>query len=298
MKKTLIFLIIGIFSTLSLKAQKREIFLNSKIISGCPVEIEPIAKQLGLSNLSYSNLKTGVDSIKVSFGKLTQGEQNGYWISFYVNKKIKSFQTVNLHKIELSSSLTNIVDITFDNSTKKISVQLTYNTLTNEVQYLWFDNYNKKSKIASIIKIKKVIEKDKPFPSLTVKSLKGDNVSIKDFIGKYVVINWWATTCAPCIKEIPSLNSLVEKYKSNSEVVFLAVAFDKKEELEYFLNSKNFNYMQTLGDSESAKLFGEAFPKNIIVNPQGITTYYSEGGSEDKYIDIEENLKKQLKQNQ
>jgi thiol-disulfide isomerase/thioredoxin len=294
MKMTLAILTIGIFFTVSIKAQKKETFLTSKLISGYPVEMEPIVKQLRLSNLSYSNLETGIDSVKVVFGRLTQGEQNGYWISSYIKTKLKTFQTVELVKNESTQSLTNTVDITYDNNEKKISVQLTHNTLTNEIQYLWFDNNNQKSKIASIIRIKKNIEKDKPFPSLTVKSLKGDNVSIKDFIGKYIVINWWTITCAPCIKEIPGLNSLIEKYKSNSEVVFLAVAFDKKEGLEYFLNLKKFNYMQTLGDSETAKLFGESFPKNIIVNPQGITTYYSEGGFEDKYLDIDKELKRQL----
>jgi hypothetical protein len=52
--------------------------------------------------------------------------------------------------------------------------------------------------------------------------------------------------------------------------------------------------MQTLGNNETVKLFGESFPKNIIVNPQGIITYYSEGGHENKYMDIDEELKRQL----
>lgn len=297
MKKALAILTIGIFFTLSINAQKKEIFLTSKLISGCPLEIEPIAKQLKLSNLSYSNLETGIDSLKVVFGRSTHNESNSYWISSYIKDKLKTFQTIDLVKNESTQFLTNTVDITYDNNEKKISVQLTDNTLTNEIRYLWFDNNNKKSKIASIIRIEKAIEKDNPFPSLTVKSLKGDNVSIKDYKGKYVVINWWATTCTPCIKEMPGLNSLVEKYKSNPEVVFLAIAFDDKESVKYFLNKKNFNYTQNLGDDKAAKLFGNSFPKNIIVNPQGITTYYSEGAGENKYMDIDKELQRQLKYN-
>jgi hypothetical protein len=96
---------------------------------------------------------------------------------------------------------------------------------------------------------------------------------------------------------MPGLNSLVEKYKSNPEVVFLAIAFDDKESVKYFLTKKNFNYMQTLGDSEAAKLFGKTYPKNIIVNPQGITTYYSEGAGENKYMYIDKELIRQLKLN-
>lgn len=294
MKQKLVLLTIGVFFSLSINAQKTERFLTSKIISGCPSEIEPIAKELGLSNLSYSNLETGIDSIKVVFGGLTQGKSNGYWISSYINNKLTTFSTVELLKNESNQFPTNVTDISYDNSSKKISVQLTHNTSTNKIQYIWLNNTKQKSKIASIIKIDKPIQKGNLFPPLTVKSLDENSISIKDFIGKYVVINWWATTCGPCIKEMPGLNSLVEKYKSNPEVVFLAIAFDKKERLEKFLNSKNFNYMQTFGNNETAKLFGESFPKNIIVNPQGIISFYSEGGNENMYMAVDEELKRQL----
>ena len=284
----------GLFFALSLNAQKKEIFLTSKLISGCPLDIEPIAKDLRLSNLSYSNLETGIDSLKVIFGELTQGNSNGYWISSYINTKLTTFQTVELNKNESTESSKNITDIFYDNSSKKISVQLIHNSSTNEIQYLWIDKNNQKSNRLTIMNVVKPIQKNKPFPSLTVKSLEGNNVSIKDFKGKYVVINWWATTCAPCIKEMPGLNSLVEKYKSNSEVVFLAIAYDEKEKVNYFLNKKEFNYIQNLGDAEASNIFGESFPKNIIVNPKGITSYYSEGANENKYLDIDDELKRQL----
>ncbi|WP_155960713.1 hypothetical protein [Flavobacterium daejeonense] len=52
--------------------------------------------------------------------------------------------------------------------------------------------------------------------------------------------------------------------------------------------------MQTLGNNETAKLFGESFPKNIIINPKGITSFYSEGGNENMYINIEAELKRLL----
>jgi hypothetical protein len=163
MKKALAILAIGIFFTLSTNAQKKEILLTSKLISGCPLEIEPIAKQLKLSNSSYSNLETGIDSIKVVFGRSTYNESNAYWISSYINNKLKTFETVELVKNESTQFLTNTVDITYDNSSKKISVQLIDNTLTNEIQYLWFDNKNHKSKIASIIKIEKKHKKRRTF---------------------------------------------------------------------------------------------------------------------------------------
>ena len=293
MRQAFVILLFGLVFTGVLQAQNQESYLTSKLISGCPADLEPITKQLRLNNLSYSNLETGIDSIKVVFGRMTQGERNGYWISSYINSKLATFSTVSLLKNESSQSLTNIADISYDNSSKKISVQLTHDPSINEIQYLWVNN-NQKSKIATIVKIEKPIQKGKMFPLIKVKTLNGDSISITDFNGKYVVINWWATTCGPCRLEIPGLNTLVDKYQNNSDIVFLAVAFDKKSDLEYYLNLKEFKYIQTLGDKETAKLFGESFPKHIIVNPEGTITFYSEGGNENRYMDIDKELKRQM----
>jgi thiol-disulfide isomerase/thioredoxin len=293
MRQTFVILLFGLIFTGALQAQKQESYLTSKFISGCPTEIEPYTKQLGFSNLSYLNLETGIDTLKVVFGRCTHRGQNGYWISSYINNNLVTFSAVSLLKNELSQSLTNIVDIGYDNSSKKISVQLIHNPSSDEIQYLWVNN-NQKSKIATIVKIEKPIQKGKRFPPTKFTSLNGDSISVKDFIGKIIVINWWATGCAPCRQEIPSLNKLVEKYKSKLDVVFLAVAYDNKKDLEYYLTYNEFKYSQTFGDKEVSKLFGESFPKNIIVNPQGVITYYSEGGNENRYMEIDNELKRQM----
>lgn len=294
MRQSFVILLFGLIFTGVLHAQNRESYLKSKLISGCPAEIEPIAKQMGFSNLSYSNLKTGIDTVKVVFGKSTKGDLNRYWISSYIHNKLATFASVELIQNESSQFPTTIENIGYDNSSKKISLQLTHNTSTNEIHYLWVDKNNQRSSIASVINIEKPLQKNKLFPPMKVVSLNGDSISVKDFSGKFIVINWWATGCAPCRLEIPGLNSLVEKYKSNTDVVFLAVAFDKKKDLEFYLNLKEFNYKQTLGGKETIKLFGESFPKNIIVNPQGMITFYSEGGNENTHMVIDKELIKQM----
>jgi thiol-disulfide isomerase/thioredoxin len=238
-------------------------------------------------------LATGIDSINVVFGEMTQGNNKGYWISLYSNKTLKSFTTVSLEKNESSEILSKKIDIEYDNSSKRISLQVKHNPSSDEVTYTWLDN-NEKSKTLKIANIERPIQKNKQFPTVKLESLNGESISVQDFEGKYVIINWWATTCAPCRKEIPGLNKLVEKYKTNKDVVFLSIAFDKKERLENYLKYNEFKYLQTLGDKKTSEIFGETFPKNIIVNSEGIVTYYSEGGHENKHIEIEEELKRQM----
>jgi thiol-disulfide isomerase/thioredoxin len=292
MRKNLL-LILGLIFSISIYAQTNEEFQSTKFVSGCPEDIEPIKKQLGLENLTYSNLQTGIDSIKIVFGELTQGNTKGYWISSYFNNNLTSFSTASLIKEKSSEYLSNNIDIKLDNSSKKISLYVRHNPNTNEILYSWLAG-DKKSDKLSVQKIERLLEENKPLPELNLRSLADKNISSTDFIGKYLVINWWATTCAPCRKEIPGLNKLIDKFGSNSNVIFLAIAFDEKNNVENYLNTNEFKYLQTLGDKSISKIFGESYPKNLIINPDGIITFYSEGGNENTYQILEKELLKHI----
>jgi len=292
MRKNLLF-ILGIIFSIIIYAQTNNEYKSAKFISGCPEDIKPIKKQLGLENLTYTNLQTGIDSIKIVFGELTQGNSKGYWISSYFNNNLTSFSTASLVKDESSEYLSNNIDIKLENSSKKISLYVKHNPNTNEILYSWL-NGDKSQNELTIQKIEKPLDKNKSLPEFNITTLTDKNIMSTDFRGKFLVINWWATTCAPCRQEIPGLNKLVDKFSSNSKIVFLAIAFDDKDRVENYLNTNVFRYMQTLGDKNISKIFGKSFPKNLIVNPDGKIIYYSEGGHENTYQTIEKELLKQM----
>ena len=54
-------------------------------------------------------------------------------------------------------------------------------------------------------------------------------------------MNFWFINCPPCRAEIPELNKLVDSFKTNDKVVFIAVALDDKQSLETFLEQSPFN---------------------------------------------------------
>lgn len=65
-------------------------------------------------------------------------------------------------------------------------------------------------------------------PDFTLPTLDGKNVSLSDYAGKVVLVDFWSTTCNPCLEEMPHLVEMYEKYKAKGFVI-LAVAGDGPE---------------------------------------------------------------------
>jgi len=76
----------------------------------------------------------------------------------------------------------------------------------------------------------------------TLLDLKGEEVSLSDFEGKIVVLNFWATWCPPCRAEIPDFIEVCKLYE-DKDVQFIGVSVDKDvEDLKKFVNDFNINY--------------------------------------------------------
>ena len=111
----------------------------------------------------------------------------------------------------------------------------------------------------------------------TLQQLHGETVSLSDYRQKWVVLNYWATWCAPCRKEIPDLISL---HEARDDVVVLGLAFEDTE-LEYFdefLEEFHPSYPILLVDVYAPpEPFGapRVLPTTIILNPEGypVKTY-------------------------
>jgi thiol-disulfide isomerase/thioredoxin len=111
----------------------------------------------------------------------------------------------------------------------------------------------------------------------TLSQLHGDQVSVSGFRGKWVVLNYWATWCGPCRKEIPDLSVL---HESRDDIVVLGLAFEDTE-IEYFdefLEEFHPTYPILLVDVyEPPEPFGapRALPTTIVLNTEGypVKTY-------------------------
>ncbi len=116
----------------------------------------------------------------------------------------------------------------------------------------------------------------KKAPGFTFKDKNGNNVSLKDFKGKYVFIDIWATWCTPCLKEVPHLKKLATQYQDKN-IVFVGISVDEKTEYDLWkkmLNEKELNGVQLFSDnafdSEFVSDFGvSSIPRFILISPEG-----------------------------
>ena len=114
-------------------------------------------------------------------------------------------------------------------------------------------------------------------PDFELTNLIGEIKSLNQFNEKVIVLNFWFTTCQPCIKEIADLNILAEEYK-NKEVVFISIAKNKKNEVVKFLKKNKFIYDIYLSNEEILKIYSiNSYPTNIVIDKTLKIVYYEKG---------------------
>ena len=102
--------------------------------------------------------------------------------------------------------------------------------------------------------------------------LNGNSILIDSYRGNIIVVNFWKTSCVPCVKEIPQLNKLVKKY-ANDSVVFLAISPEEDSNINSFLKKHEFNFIQIVKGKEFIDLsennFMSGYPTSFILNKNG-----------------------------
>ncbi len=126
-----------------------------------------------------------------------------------------------------------------------------------------------------------------PLPVFNFEIEKGKQVSIADFKGKVVWINFFATWCGPCRTELPFLHQQVwEKYKNDSR--FALFIFGREEgwqKVTAFKNENKFTFPMLPDENrEIFKRFAtQSIPRNIIINKEGVIVYQSTGFSPEEF---------------
>lgn len=109
-------------------------------------------------------------------------------------------------------------------------------------------------------------------PDFELKDIHGKMVKLSDFRGKAIVLNFWATWCAPCKTEIPWFEDLQDKY-GNQGLTVVGVALDESsdEEIANYAKEMKINYPVLLGKEETSDLYGgvDALPTTFYIDRNG-----------------------------
>ncbi len=110
-------------------------------------------------------------------------------------------------------------------------------------------------------------------PDITVTTVKGEQIALKSLRGKPVLVNFWATSCPGCVKEMPELSELYRDLAPKGlSIIGIAMFYDPPSNVLTFIKQHGVPYPIALDPkSEAAKAFGgvQLIPTSFLIDPDG-----------------------------
>ncbi|MEM7469658.1 MAG: TlpA disulfide reductase family protein, partial [Pseudomonadota bacterium] len=127
----------------------------------------------------------------------------------------------------------------------------------------------------------------------------GNKRLLSEWKGPYLVINFWATWCPPCLKEIPSFNRLQQAF-GEERIQFIGIAYDHLDSVEKFVADTKVEYPVLIGGDDAAIFMRElgnkigGLPFTAVINGAGeiVTTHQGEWHEKDAEHALQQLLEK------
>ena len=136
-------------------------------------------------------------------------------------------------------------------------------------------------------------------PRFTLRNLKGNLEGLDDHLGKVIIVNFWATWCTPCVKEMPSFENLYRRFRSKG-LTILAVSLDKSSssKVQEFADKYKLSFPVLLDtDGVAEKLYPSfTIPFTYVVDKRGRVVARVDGGKNWESLETFEAVEHLLKQ--
>lgn len=127
---------------------------------------------------------------------------------------------------------------------------------------------------------------------LIARNFNGTNIDLSEYKGKHLIINFWATWCPPCRKEIPLLKDIQAKY-ADQDVQVLGIAMDDTDKVEKYMQTVGFNFPSLISDLNQTTRFGQnlnyqfkALPFTFFINKDGKLIYTKTGELKEDELEV------------
>lgn len=150
--------------------------------------------------------------------------------------------------------------------------------------------------IAAIVVARSGLFEARPVPAIAVTTLNGEQYRLDSMSGNVVLVNFWATTCAVCIRDMPKLIDLFEKYRSRGyRTVAVAMPYDPPNRVIDYVARRSLPFDVVLDmDGAVLRAFGDVpgTPTSFLVDKDGnIVRKYL---GEPDFADLEERIQEAL----
>lgn len=133
------------------------------------------------------------------------------------------------------------------------------------------------------------LKEAKPAPDFDLEKIAGGALKSADLKGKVVIVDFWATWCAPCIQEIPNYNALYEKWSGKGvELIGVTLESGALDDVKAEVIDLNMKYPVVMGDDDIGQGFGGliGFPTTFVVS--------KDWKIHQKYLGLTQNKKEKL----
>ena len=233
---------------------------NEKLVY--PKEVEQFQKSISLSDTTLIQFDSYIDYLCQLNRSNIKVRSSSYDTSLfnYIEKNADNDLIKNalLHK-ELNGAISNIRDSTYRN--------YLINRYSNNIS-------NKEQKNNLIVKnrVQNSFQKGKPAAIFFAETLLGDTISLQSLKGRYLLIDVWATWCAPCKQESPYFDDLSEKYTSEN-LAFISISVDEEKfkwKRESGDKAKTVLQLWALNKEIFMSFYGiEGIPRFMLIDPEG-----------------------------
>jgi len=228
-----------------------------------------------------------IQTNKFSDASLLNIGETGYYMNLYAKLVIAALPEEKKKQLTQSEKLGLMINTISSDTLKPYFLkdqmsEIAINNLTEFRSIL--EPYKKYTKPASVkkqyLKIYDQFSSDTAYVgksayNFTLPDSTGRMISMKDFKGKVVFIDVWATWCGPCREQFPFLKVVEEEYKDNSDIVFMGISIDRLRDREKWLKmmkKENLHGVQLLDDT--GKFFAKkyeinAIPRFLLISKEG-----------------------------